>query len=296
MRVRFMLLTMEQANKLPSRVTGAARPFLRIFRFLEDSLRYAHLRITPEAYLAAAFVSAGLYALVLGLLFLGVGFISPDGGLENGIKLGVVAGVVAGMSALGLHLIYPRLLAQKNAVEVDQSLTYALKSLLIQVNSGVGLYDAMSNVARAGYGHISEEFEVVVQEINAGVTEAAALERLALRTDSHFLKKVVWQLVTSIRTGSSVSAALQAISQSLSDFQSRHIKDYAAELNMWILIYLLIAAAVPTIGITFLVILSSIGGTSVGNDTIFMTIGFAFIIQVLLIGFIGTRIPAGYKE
>jgi flagellar protein FlaJ len=132
-----------------------------------------------------------------------------------------------------------------------------------------------------------------VQEINAGMTEATALERLALRTESEFLKKTVWQLVTSLRTGSSVANALQAIVNTLTEYQSRVIKSYAAELNLYILMYLLIAAALPTIGITFMVILSAVGGSEIKEETIFMAVGSALVIQVVMIGFIRTRAPQG---
>ena len=135
----------------------------------------------------------------------------------------------------------------------------------------------------------------MVQEINAGSSEGVALEKLALRTDSDFLKKTVWQLVTSIRAGAPMNSALQSIVITLNEFQSRSIKNFAAELNMWILIYLLVAAAMPTIGITFMVILSAIGGSDITPDTIVQTIGLAFVIQIVLIGLIGSRAPRGYS-
>ncbi len=294
MRIRFMLLSVEQCNALPSNLKGMTGNLGRVFPSVKNSLLRAGLPLSADAFFAGMLLSALFYGIVFGIILGIAGFFGIDGGLENGVRLGVVSFFCAFLGAFGIHLIYPRLLAQNAAAGVDQSLMFALKSLLIQVNSGVGLYDAMANVARSNYGNISKDFERVVQDINSGVTEVSALEKLALRTDSEFLKKTIWQLVTSIRTGSSVGLALASIMNTLMEYQSRRIKNYSNELNMWILMYLLIAAALPTIGITFMVILSSIGGSDIKEDTIFLTVGFAFVIQVLLIGFISTRAPRGY--
>lgn len=295
MRVRFMLLSIEEANNLPSRLTNPFIRLARIFKFLPQSLSFAHLDIEPENYLAASALSALGYGLIFGLFFSGLGFLTTGTFTYEIFQFGIVGGLAAALCAFGLHLIYPRFVARQVSGGVDQGLMFALRSLQIQVSSGVSLYDAMTNVAKSNYGYISTEFETVVQDINAGVSESAALERLALRTQSPFLRKTIWQLITNIRAGSPLSTALTAIMVTLTEFQSRAIKSYAAELNMWILLYLLIAAALPTIGITFMVILSSIGGSDISEGTIFSTVALAFFIQIILIGLIGTRAPKGYR-
>ncbi len=288
-----MLLTIDQANNLPSRFAGAASHLSRFFPSLNTTLKLAHLPIDARAYMAGSLLSAFIYA-ALSFFFVGGLSFFTSGDIFTGLKFGIVTALGAGLGAFVLHIYYPHIIAQQNATGIDQGLMFALRSMQVQVNSGVSLFDAMSNIAQSNYGVISEEFEKVVQEINAGVNEGAALERLALRTQSVFLRKTIWQLVTNIRTGSPISVALESIMETLTEFQSRAIKSYAAELNMWILMYLLMAAALPTIGITFMIILSSIGGSSISQDTILMTLGAAFVIQIILIGLIGSRTPKGY--
>jgi hypothetical protein len=100
-----------------------------------------------------------------------------------------------------------------------------------------------------------------------------------------------WQLLTSIKSGASLEGALTSVVQHLSNSQFRNIKNYAAELNIWILTYLLLAAAIPTIGITFLVILSAMGGSSIGKTQVALMIAFAVLMQAVLIGFVKTRMP-----
>lgn len=295
MHVRFLLVSIEKANEYPSRLVGLGSHVVRIFPSLRSTLKVSHLPIAPENYAAASIVSALMYGVGFGALFTIFGYLTTSSILEA-LQMGISMGAAATLVSFMLHLYYPRIIAQRSAGGVEEGLMFALRSLQIQVNSGVSLYDAMANVARSDYGSISQEFEMVVQEINAGVNEATALERLALRTDSAFLKKTVWQLVTNIRAGSPLSTALQSIVNTLTEYQSRSIKGYAAELNMWILLYLLVAAAMPTIGITFMVILSSIGGSDIKPDTIYTTILGAFAVQIVLIGLIGSRAPRGYSS
>ncbi len=171
MRVRFMLLSIEQANVLPSRLVGVGTHIAHIFPSLRTSLKLAKLQTAPENYASASLVSAGIYGIVAGALFTFIGFLSQYAFLDM-LYLGISMGVVFFLSAFALHLFYPRLLAQSSAGGIEQGLMFALRSLQIQVNSGVSLYDGMANVARSNYGDISQEFEMVVQEINAGVVDA----------------------------------------------------------------------------------------------------------------------------
>ncbi|PJA21266.1 MAG: hypothetical protein COX63_00250, partial [Candidatus Diapherotrites archaeon CG_4_10_14_0_2_um_filter_31_5] len=174
---------------------------------------------------------------------------------------------------------------------IDQNLIFALKSMLIQVKSGIPLFNAIENVAKTNYGVVSDEFKIVVKEIMAGTPEANAIEKMALRTKSEYLRKAGWQIVNSIKSGASVVGALETTIETLTTNQLRAIKNYSAELNLWILLYLLLAAAIPTLGITFMVILSSMGGSDISELHIMLTIIFAFVIQVVLIGFVKNRKP-----
>ena len=167
----------------------------------------------------------------------------------------------------------------------------ALRSILVQVSSGSSLYDAMVNAAKSNYGIVSFEFKKVVQSINSGDSEVQALEKIALNSRSEYLSKACWQILTALRSGSSLANSISSVIDLLLNEQERSIKSYSSELNLFVLLYLLFAAAVPTLGVTFMVIFSSLGGTSVGSVEIFEIILAAFATQIVLIGFIKARTP-----
>ena len=246
-----MLFSIERANNVNRKFVWIGEKLSKIFFKVKYDLEKAELEISPEKYLTAAFFSALVYGILLFGLFYGLFYLRDSAITATNSILAFAIGCVFFVVFFFLHMVYPGITAKKYAAGIDQSLMFALKSMLIQVSSGVSLFDSMVNISKAGYGSVSKEFGEVVQDVSAGESEAKALEKLALRTKSSYLRRTSWQLLTSIRSGASLEGALSSVVLTLTAQQIRAIRDYAAELNMWILLYLLLAAAIPTLGITF---------------------------------------------
>ena len=140
---------------------------------------------------------------------------------------------------------------------IEKNLVFALKDLSIQITSGVPTYNAFVNVAKSNYGSISKEFENIAKNVNSSVPLSKALEESAIKSGSEYYKKTMWQLINTMRAGASLKGALKTIINELSLDQKTKIKSYAQELNLWSLIYLLFAVAIPTIGLTLIIILSN---------------------------------------
>ncbi|MFH1255979.1 MAG: type II secretion system F family protein [Candidatus Diapherotrites archaeon] len=292
MRVKFLLFSVERAQRINRRFLWIGKLLSRFFPKVGENLNNAELGIPAEHYLTASFFSALVYGVLFYALFMALFFVrSQQELLPENIFLSTLIGACFSVLFFFLHIIYPKLIAQQLASGIDDSLIFALKSILIQVSSGIPLFYAMKNISNAKYGRVSAEFREVVQAINAGSSEYEALEHLALKTKSDFLRKTSWQLTSSLRSGASLVGALVSVVETLTNHEIRAIKNYAAELNLWILLYLLVAAAIPTLGITFLVIISSFGGSSMGEIHVISFVLLAFILQFLFIGFIKTRIP-----
>ncbi len=291
MRVRLMLFSIERARNINRRFIWIGEKLSGVFFKLKYDLGNAGIEIEAEKYLTASFFSALAYFAMFFLLFFGLMFVRDGAVLPQNTLFSLGVGTAFFFVFFMLHVFYPKIMSQKIASSIDNSLLFALKSMYIQVTSGVSLYESMVNVSKSDYGVVSKEFGEVVRDISSGESEPKALEKLALKTKSEHLKKTCWQLLNSIRSGASVQGSLQSIVNVLTREQERAIKNYAAELNMWILMYLLLAAAIPTLGVTFLVILSSMGGASVGPEHIVTIVIGAFVIQVILIGFVKNRVP-----
>src|SRR3989344_1953832 len=289
-----MLYSAERAEKISRRFLWIGERLSAFFFNVRYDLAKAGIELSAEKYLTASFFSALVYGLGFFILFFFL-LVIRDGGIvpENGL-MSLYIGAAFLIVFFLLHLIYPKIVARKYAAGIDQSLMFALRSMLIQVSSGVSLFEAMVNVSKSNYGLVSKEFENVVREISSGESEARAIEKLAVKTQSEYLKKTSWQLLISLRSGASLKSALSSVVELLNNQEIRSIKDYNAELNFWILMYLMLAAAIPALGITFLVLLSAMAGASIGQGHIIATVLAAAAMQVVLIGFVKTRVPRVY--
>ena len=286
-----MVFSIEQASRINRRLIGIGNMLVRLYPTLKYDLRSSSLEIEAGAYAAVALLSSLLWG---GCLYLFSYFAFSSRGVPNASLLSLLPGLLIMLVILLFQLIYPRVLARKVAEKVDRELIFALKDIYIQINSGVSLFDAMCNVSNSGYGAVSDDFGMAVREVTAGDSEEMALEKLAMKTKSDYFKKALWQLITALRSGASTAGALRSVIDVLISYQHRVIKNYCSELNFWILMFMLLAATIPTLGITLSVVLSTFGRAGI-TPLIFIEFMLAsFIIQAVMIGFLKSRRPEVY--
>lgn len=273
---------------------------------LKFDLQEAGYSVAVGEYVAAALANAAFFGLVM--FFILVIPLSLGGGLSTdlvydpslsnlllfliSLRQAFLAGFLIFFVFFSFFLFYPKVQARKIADNLDKDLVYALKDMELQISSGVPLYDAMANISRADYGRVSKEFEIAVRDISSGGAEDKALEKMAARTESEFMRKTIWQMLTSLRAGSSLENALRSTIATLNNFQRQQIKGFAGELNILTLVYMLFAVAIPGLGSTLLIVLSSFGGVNVSEAFYISLICACFFVEMIIIGFIRNRRPA----
>ncbi len=108
---------------------------------------------------------------------------------------------------------YVRRLAGKRQKEISRGLPNALDLLVVCVESGLGLDQAILQVSKEldkAHPEISEEFGLVTLELKAGKRRVEALRNLAERTGVDDLKKLVAVLIQADRFGTGVAQSLRA--------------------------------------------------------------------------------------
>lgn len=291
-----MLISIESSERLSRRFVGIGKRLLGIFPGVRYDLRNAGLTIEPEKYCVAALLSALGWGFIFFLIGFAIMYVRTEG--KMGTAGAVGGGLFVAFTAIFflLHIFYPGILARKIAESIDKDLLFALKDMLIQVRSGISLYNAMQNIAASDYGHISREFQIAVRQISAGESERAALEKLALRTQSEYFKRSIWQLITAMQSGASVAGALRSILDILVARQRQAIRSYSSELNFLILIYLLFAAVIPSIGVTMLALLSAFSSLNITPELFVGVAVVSFVVQLSLIGAIHSSRPEVYSS
>jgi len=290
-----MLYSLEKAKRFSEKYLFIGRFLSKIMFSLKYDLQKAELNIDEERYCLASTVSALMYGLMFLFVGMAFGVIINRGFGAGTIAVMFITGIGAFAAMLIFHLIYPKLAAFQLASMVDQELLFAMRTILIQLSSGISLFDTMKSISKSNYGQVSKEFSLVVRDVNSGVSETEALEKLAFRTKSEVLKKTAWQLTTTLKSGGSVTSALNSQVEELISKQMNSIREYSAELNLWTLVYLIVAAAMPSLGITFLVIASSVGGSGIGPEAVILIIVLSVSVQCAMIFLVRSKVPKVVK-
>lgn len=288
--IPFIFISDSLASRFTGKLKGISRKIIDRFPDIENNLLMSGIEIDADYYIAKSIVNAFFISTLFSLLLMFLMWSQGDLIIEILMKgIGIYFGMI--LLFMLLHIKYPDLLANNKASNIDKDLVFALKDITLNISAGLSIYDSFVNASKSDYGETSEEFKKIVRMINSGTPMTTALELTAIRTKSEYLKKTSWQILNSIKSGSNIKKTLKNITKELSAEQRTRIVNYSRELNLWSLIYMLFAVAVPSIGSTMLVILSSFAGFGIDRTMFIIFIVICLIIQYILIGFVKARRP-----
>jgi flagellar protein FlaJ len=292
-RIPILPLPLEKAAKISKRFIGIGESISHMFPSLDFELEQASLDFEPREWCSIAVFSFLFYfTMIFGLLF--VVMIAAEAEMIRVLMISLPSGLGIGFVSLIYLLFYPKLYVNRKIRNIEKNLPTALHHLLIEIRSGVPLYNSLVSVSQSKYGALSAEIRKAVNEINTGKSEISSLEILARENPSLYFRRVMWQIVNSLKSGADIGDTIKSLVDSLQEDQRIAIKKYGSSLNPLALMYMLFAVIFPTLGITFLLVISSFIG--IGFDIEFMLLailGFLLIFQFMIIGLIKSRRPVG---
>lgn len=150
--------------------------------------------------------------------------------------------------------------------EVQKALADTLDMLVVCVEAGLGLNQAMARVAEE-VEHISavmsEELEILNLEIRAGTPREDALRHFGERTDVKDIKSLVSMLIQTDRFGTSIAQALRVHSDDLRVKRRQRAEEAAAKTTIKLVIPLAIfvfpAMFIVILGPAMLTIMATFG-------------------------------------
>jgi len=143
-----------------------------------------------------------------------------------------LAGLGAGYVLPGMVLAR---LAKRRAHKIRLSLADALDLLVVSVEAGLGLDQAMSRVAAElnfAYPQLSEELKLINLELRAGKPRAEALRNLADRTGVDDLSSLVTMLIQTDKFGTSVAQSLRVYSETLRTKRRQRAEEAAVKTGV----------------------------------------------------------------
>jgi len=250
---------------------------------LQKNLMQAGIEIKDREYISLAIFSSIFWFILIFIIFLPIIKSLTTSFLISTFFLFVIYFYI---------IAYPNLLVSRKNRDIEKNLIFAVKHLLIQVRSGVSLYDALVSVAKSNYGEVSKEFEKCVREINIGKDQISALEDLTLRNPNISFRRVIWQIINALRSGADLGNSLQVMVENLSNEQRIKIRRYGSQLSPLALMYLFTTIIFPTLGVVLLIVFSSFGGIAIPEAFFYLVIFTVSLFQFLFLGMIKSRRPS----
>jgi tight adherence protein C len=126
-------------------------------------------------------------------------------------------------------------LAKRRAHRIRLSLADALDLLVVSVEAGLGLDQALTRVGTElafAYPELADELKLINLELRAGKPRAEALRNLADRTGVDDLSSLVTMLIQTDKFGTSVAQSLRVYSETLRTKRRQRAEEAAAKTGV----------------------------------------------------------------
>jgi flagellar protein FlaJ len=258
----------------------------KLFPKLKLDLERAGISKKPREFVKKTLTAAFYYTIgVLAMLFF----------LLAKLEISLVLLVFIAPLLYPLFFMYllktPSLAIAKKRRQIDSEVLFAGRYLLIEFWSGVPIFDALASVSK-NYGTISTYFKEIVEMVEAGVPLEDAIDQAIELSPSPRLRKLLWQIVSALRTGSDISNSLEIILNQIEREQLIEVKGYGRKLNSLALFYMMIAVILPALGGIMLVVVSSFTGIVVTLPILLIAVAALAFVQLMFINIIKQSRPS----
>lgn len=173
---------------------------------------------------------------------------------------------------------------------VSKEVVFAGRFLIIELESGVPIYTAFQNIAH-NYEHVGKYFAEINQRVDLGTPLEEAINEAVQLAPSNDLRRIYWQVLNSLKTGSEVSSALNSVIDQIVREQEIAVKEYGRKLNPMAMFYMMIAIIVPSLGTIMLLVLATFMGITMDLLLFSIIIAMGIIVQLFFLVTIKSQRP-----
>jgi len=182
-----------------------------------------------------------------------------------------------------IFMLYsPLATIRKRQREIDKEVLFAGRYLLVKLESGIPLYNALIDASKS-YGICSKYFREIVEDIKMGTNIEDALDNAREYNASEKFKLILSELVTSLKTGADVTGSLKDILHLITQNQELEIKDYGKKLNGYVTLYLIVAGVIPSLGMTMFSVFAAMISLQITPRLIMILIFFFVLVQLFFL-------------
>ncbi len=251
---------------------------------LVKELRIAHIKKSPENFIKQVFVISIMICFIM--TFFTMLFVLKFDQNKGYILLALI---VSFLITFLFMWQTPKGNIRKREREINQEILFAGRYLLVKLESGVPLFNALIDISQS-YGVASKYMKEIVDEIQTGTSLEDALEQAREYNASKKFKRILWQIVTSLKTGVEVSTSLKHTLEGITEEQILEIKTYGKTLNSLMMFYMILGCVMPSLGVALFTIFATFLSLELTPGIMFFMGFMLAAVQFMFIIFIkGTR-------
>lgn len=244
---------------------------------LRKQLRMARINKKPEKVIEDALKNGLLMALTATLLLF---FLFDKEDIP--IIFLLFAFIVLFYMFYGFNLLHIKAAIIRRKKEIDKDVLFAGRYLLVKLNSGQPLINALNEASRS-YGVANKYFKEIVKEIELGKPLEKAISEESEFSPSEKFRKILFQIANALKIGIDVTEFLEATLNEIAEQQIIEINRYGKKLNSITLFYMLFAIVLPSLGLTIFIVVFSLSGKVLDINFFGSVLFFLALIQVVFL-------------
>jgi len=248
------------------------RNILKFFPELKVNLKKSRMKQNASTYLKRTLLLTLLIVVVCLGFF--ISFVNMK--LGTIIILFIVSYFIVFVYVMKMPIVY----AKRKERDINQNLLFLTRYLLIKVESGVPLYNALESASKK-FKYTGKVIQEIIREINLGTPMESAIESAIDYCASENFSRLLWEILNALKTGVDISTALKATITDLTKQHSVEIERYSKKLNSLTMFYMLIAIVLPSLGTTMFVIITGFMNLEINLNFLMIIAFFLVVIQFM---------------
>jgi len=286
--IPFNFLPVQVMKAISGKFYGLGRSLAKFFPYLKLELAQAEMSYDEKEYSAIIVAMGLLYGIIGFIIAVLIGSkLFPD----SFLLVGIGGGILLSVFVMFQVMFYPKMKAKKKVNEIERNLIFALRTMTVEIKSGVSLFNSLNIIAEGDYGALSAEFKKAVKEIETGTMEEVALEKIARNNPSVFFRRIIWQIINGMKAGADVSSVMEELVKTMIREEKLQITKYGNSMKLLSLMYMMLGVIIPSLGITFLIILSSFPQMKMGELLFWLLLMFVSVGEFMYLGILKSKTP-----
>ncbi len=216
---------------------GPVEALTNSLKGLDEDLFRANIKTPKDRYVAMMLgvsLFAGLFSVLIAYLF------------YLPVTTSLLIGFLGFVGVFFYLREYPKMVWRRRVADVERAMPYALRHMASLLSAGVGISEALLSVAKADYGAISEEFDLVIRDMRTGSSFEDALTKFDEKMASDSISRVIKQILRAVKFGGNLADILYKLAEDFSFEYRMKLMEYVQRVNGVAFVYMFMTIVMPT--------------------------------------------------